>query len=132
MTAPDQPLPAVSTETLYRGDTRVWLDVLEENTGTDEAPVWTPKDLTGYTFRSQLRADPDTPDVMATLAIALVGDPIEGTITRTLSAEQAAGLVPGTAWFDLELTRTVDGWVHTYLAGKWKIKGDVSRADDES
>jgi hypothetical protein len=122
-----QPLPATVTETLYRGDTRVWEDVIEENTGTADAPVWTPKDLTGYTFRCQLRSDPDATDVMATIAVDLVSDGTDGKIRRTLTATEAAKLAPGKVYFDLEATRTADGFVHTYLTGKWTVKPDVSR-----
>lgn len=122
------PLPATSTEVLYRGDTRVWQDTIEENTGTADAPVWTAKDVSGYTFRCQIRATQDDTDVMATIAVDFVTDGTDGKITRTLTATEARKLIPGTVWFDLELTSATDAEdVHTYLAGKWKVKADVSR-----
>jgi hypothetical protein len=119
-------LPANDAETLYRGDTRTWTDVLEENTGTDAAPIWTPLDVTGWIFLSQIRADTESTTVMATVAVAIT-DAAAGTITRTLSATEAAKLVPGKVYFDLQATHP-DGSVRTYLAGKWTVKGDVSRA----
>lgn len=121
------PLPGTSTEVVYRGDTRVWEDLFEENTGTEDSPVWEPLDLSDYTFRCQLRATTESTGVMATIDVELVTDGTDGMVRRTLSHEQAVNLVPGVVYFDFELTDG-DGNVHTYLAGKWKVKADVSRA----
>jgi hypothetical protein len=118
------PLPADSPLTLYRGDTRIWEDtfrhkVVPPATGGD------PMDLTGYTFLAQVRATQESTAVMATIDVALVDAP-GGVIRRTLTAVQARLLVPGNAFWDLQLTAP-DGAVRTYLAGKVKVKPDVSR-----
>lgn len=127
MTTPS-PLSGTITRELYRGDTRIWVDLIEENTGTDIAPVWTPKNLTGYTFRSQLRSDPDAATVLATITVEFVTDGTDGLLRSTLTAAEAAKLTPGRVAYDLEATRTSDGYVHTYLAGRWKVLADVSRS----
>lgn len=123
-----EPLPASWVKTLYRGDTREWTELIEENTGTTLAPVWTAKDLSGYTMRAQIRATQDDATVMATITCAFTTDGVDGMLSLTLPASEAVKLVPGKVWADLELTRTSDGFVHTYLAGKWTVRADVSRA----
>jgi len=115
-------------KTLERGDDRSWTEFFEENTGTDLAPVWVPKDLSGYTFLCQIRATPDSTDVMATVTVALTTDGTDGYLTLTLPHAQAENLVPGKVCIDLELTRVSDGWRQTYLSGKWKVNPDTSRA----
>lgn len=117
----DEPLPAPYPIKLYRGDTRVWQDAF---TDTDTG---VPLDLTGHTFLAQIRPTPDSVDVLATMTVdtTRIG---EGIITRTLSADDSALLEIGSAYWDLEVTRTSDGFVRTYLAGRVRIRGDVSRA----
>lgn len=125
--ATDQPLPAKVDLTLYRGDTRVWTDVIEENVGTDDAPEWAPKDLTGHTFLAQIRPDRDRSDVIATIDVEAT-DAVNGEIVRTLTAAQADLLGDHNArlFWDLQVTRTSDGFVRTYMAGSVKVMGDAS------
>lgn len=127
----DSPLPAPITRTLYRGDTRVWEDLIEEKTGeVDEAgnPIYVAVDLSGYTFQAQLRSLPEDPDVMATITVTFLNDGTDGKLKSVLPATEAAKLRPGPVYYDLEATRASDGYVHTYLAGKWKVVPDVTRA----
>lgn len=126
--ATSEPLPATVKLTLYRGDTRVWTDVIEENTGTETAPVWTPKDLTGHTFLAQIRSDRNRTDpVVATIAVEAVDAP-NGVITRTLTATEAdkLGSDGSRLFWDLQITRTSDGFRRTYMAGPVTVKGDAS------
>ena len=127
-----EPLPGKRDITLYRGDTRVWTDLLERNVGTELVPVWEPLDLTDHTFLAQIRDGLEPPTtVLATMLVEATGTP--GEIRRTLSATQTANLpgptedLPALFW-DLQVTRTSDGFVRTWLAGKVKVRGDVSRA----
>jgi hypothetical protein len=119
-----EPLPADEPLELYRGDTRLW----EMHLADDPVPpatVGLPIDLTGYEFLAEIRvsADPDA-TLMASFAIDVV-DPANGIITRTLTATEAAKLTPGSARHDLQLTDP-DGKVRTWLAGRVKVRGDVS------
>lgn len=109
------PMPARVRLKLYRGDTRVW----EDRFLIDEQPV----DLTGYTFSSQIRADVNSPDVLATIEVDPF-DPTGGKIRRTLTAEESAKLTGQRAYWDLQLIRESDGFVRTYMAGPVKIVGD--------
>lgn len=123
-----EPLPADVKLTLVQGDSRTWTDVIETNTGTDAAPVWEPYDLTGHTFLAQIRAERlRTADLYATIDVTAT-DAVNGEIQLDLSAEEADNLVPGSAFWDLQITRSSDGFVRTHLAGKVKILGDASNA----
>ncbi len=122
----DEPLPADEPLDLYRGDTRLW----ELHLADDPIPpatVGLPIDLTGYEFLAEIRAsaDPDAA-LMASFAIDVV-DATGGIITPTLTATEAAKLIPGSAKHDLQLTNP-DGDVRTWVAGRVKVRGDVSHA----
>jgi hypothetical protein len=120
----DQPLPAPAKLTLYRGDTRVWEDTFR-HAPVPPATVGDPVDLTGYEWLAQIRATEDTAEVMATIDVEIV-DAEAGTIRRTLTAAEADKLVPGTAHWDLQAIHP-DGVVRTYMAGRVRVLGDVSR-----
>lgn len=114
-----EPLPAKVPLKLYRGDTRIWEDVFTTVAG---API----DLTGYVFLAQIRADTEIgSSVMATMDVDIV-DPAAGRIRRTLTAAEANKLVVGSATWDLQGTAP-DGVVRTYMTGRVRILGDVSR-----
>lgn len=122
-------LPALwAAKLLERGDDRQWLELFEENTGTDSAPVWEPIDLSGHTFLCQIKASTEDAQPMATVDVDFTTDGTDGSLTLTISHDEADNLVPGVVYIDLQITRTSDGWRQTYLQGKWKVKADVSRA----
>ncbi len=122
-----EPLPARVPITLYRGDTRVWDDTFS----LDGEPM----PLDGYTFSCQVRDQPERSDraydpgaqPMAVIEVDVL-DAAAGRIRRTLTHDESAKLVPGRAYWDLQLIRAADGYVRTYLAGPVTIVGDVSRA----
>lgn len=121
----DQPLPAPSKLTLYRGDTRIWEDhfqVAPVAPATEGDPI----DITGWEFLAQIRATEDATEVMATIDVEIV-DAAAGTIRRILTAAEADKLVVGTAHWDLQAIHP-DGTVRTYMAGRVRVTGDVSRA----
>lgn len=130
-----EPLPADVPLKLKRGDTRVWTDTIEKNTGTDDVPVWVPYDLTGHTFLAQIRAGvadatgkvgPDRSGALkATLAVTSA-DPTTGVVTFTLTATEADGLDVNPCFWDFQITRTSDSFRRTHLSGKVTVLGDVS------
>lgn len=127
----NDPLPASVALALYRGDTRVWTALIEDNTGTDAAPVWVPHDLTGHTVLSEIRSDKNrTAPVVATIATVVAADPTTGVVTLTLTSTEAdkLGNDKTTLWWDLQTTRTSDGFRRTWLAGRVTVLGDVSNA----
>lgn len=118
----DEPLPGDYPLTLYRGDTRVWTVAFYEDDGT--TPI--SSDLSaGHTFRSEIRATQDATAVLATITVAAAD---ANTLTLTLPATQAVLLVGSSAFWDLEVTRTSDSFVRTYLSGDVELVKDVSRA----
>lgn len=131
----DEPLPADVPLTLKRGDTRIWADTIERNTGTAAAPVWVPYDLTGHTFLCQIREGvPDENGALkpnragalkATIAVTM-DDPTTGVCTFTLTSTEADGLDVNPCFWDFQITRTSDGFRRTHLSGKVKVLGDVS------
>lgn len=123
-----EPIPADVKLTLVQGDSRTWTDVIERNTGTDDDPVWEPYDLTGHTFLAQIRAARlRTSTLYATIAVTAT-DAANGEVELNLTADEADSLVPGPAFWDLQITRTSDGFVRTHLAGKVKVLGDASNS----
>ena len=118
-----EPLPGDYPLNLYRGDTRVWTLSFTEDDGT------TPIDLTGKTWRSQVRETPDAASALMDITVDPT-DAATGVLVLTLPATEWTGVAtetPTTKWaWDLESTEA--GVVRTYLKGKVKILGDVSRA----
>lgn len=128
MTSPLDALPATLTKTLRRGDTRRWQELFRTKI-TDPATgvvTYEPRDISGLTFLSQIRATTDSADVMAVVACSFVTDGTDGLLQLNLTAAESAKLVPGKVAWDLQST-DADGDVRTWLAGTWKIQGDVSR-----
>lgn len=121
--ATDDAMPGDYPLTLYRGDTRIWSVVVED---LDAEGVASPRDLTGHTFDAEIRLTKDDVEVMADITAVSAG-PTTGVLALTLTAVESEKLIPGTAYWDLEIRREADDFVRTYLAGKVRVKGDVSR-----
>lgn len=111
---------------LRRGDDYVWAAVLSTNTGTETAPVLEPRDLTGHTFLSQIRATTEDTTVMATLTVEPQTDWTDGAFWVKLPHTQSVNLKPGRVAWDLQMT-TPEGFVQTIATGRWKVEGDTSR-----
>ena len=77
-------------------------------------------DLTGYTFRSQLRRTPDT-SVVAEFVITTSGS----AVTRTLNSTVTAAL-DGTYAHDFQWTDP-QGRVRTLLSGQFEVEAEVTR-----
>lgn len=117
-----------------RGDTHEWAVYVEDNLGTEEEPVWEPRDWTGYTILSQIREDKNRGALVATYEVDsatpgwLFGFlPIDES--ENLPGETTPGVKPVLYW-DVEYTWT-EGSVtrrKTHYAGKAKVMGDVSDA----
>jgi hypothetical protein len=77
-------------------------------------------DLTGYTFKSQLRRTADN-GLVAEFAIAVSGS----TVTRSLSPSTTADL-DGTYVHDFQWTDP-QGSIRTLLSGEFEIEAEVTR-----
>jgi hypothetical protein len=120
-----EPLPGDYPLTLYRGDTRVLSLAFTEDDGT------TAVDLSGKTWRAEVRETVDSAAVLLTWTVD-DSDAATGILVLTLPATQwddsdIPDTTPTTKWaWDLESTQS--GVVRTWLKGKVKVLGDVSRA----
>jgi hypothetical protein len=118
-----QPLPGDYPITLYRGDTRTWSLAFTEDDET------TPVDVSSFTFEAQVRETFDSSSVLLTLTVD-DADADTGVLVLTLPAAQWTGAsiaaVPTAKWH-WDLQGTAGSEVRTFLAGKVKTLGDVTR-----
>lgn len=85
-------------------------------------------DLTGWTVAAQLRKPSRTNDrgtLIDTLTVT-IADPTTGVIVLSATAAQTAMWTVGAAEFDVQLTRTVDGYVWSSAVTAVVIRGDVT------
>jgi hypothetical protein len=88
-------------------------------------------DVSGWTWRAQVRETFDAADAVMTFTVDDT-DAATGVLVITLDAADwaaEASPLPTAKWrWDLEGTRTSDTFVRTYLSGKVTVKPDASRA----
>lgn len=83
-----------------------------------------PLDITGRTYRAQLRTVPEDSETLASFTCTVVSA-IGGTLTVSLPASTTATLPTGPACWDLE--ETYGTAVNTLLAGDVTVVSDVTR-----
>lgn len=110
-------VPAETNIVITRGDTTT-LSITITSNGT------TPIDITGRTYRAQVRSN--TEDTSYELAFTCtLTTPASGVLTCVLSAAQTATLEPGNHTWDLE--ENASGVVSTILSGTFTVLADVTR-----
>lgn len=102
---------------IHRGDTMRLGVTLADDAG---APV----DVTGWSWLSQLRTDPDDVTLVA-VEVAVVDAP-GGRLELSLAPELTAALPTRDFSWDLQAT-DVEGDVRTVLTGQLRVREDVSR-----
>lgn len=110
-------VPAKQDIKIMRGDTEIFNIMVTDSVG---AAV----DLTGDTFTSQIRYNRDDSSIAATFTCEII-DAEDGHVRLTLPATSSAGLVSGTAFWDLQ--RNNDGIITTIVAGRCTVLADVTR-----
>jgi hypothetical protein len=110
-------VPAKQDIKIMRGDTEVFNITVTDSAG---API----DLTGDIFTSQIRYNRDDSSIAASFNCSIVSE-ANGQVRLTLPAGTSAGLVAGTAFWDLQ--RNDSGVITTIIAGKCTILADVTR-----
>lgn len=75
-----------------------------------------PFDITGLTFKAQIRTYPNAPSIYGTFTIATL-QTNTGKITLSLSATDTA-YMPTRAFWDLQATNADGSFVHTYVSGQ--------------
>lgn len=114
-------LPGIKNLTLYRGDTRVIPIVFE--TQVDEVTT-APVNLTGLTWKAQVREEHDASSVAANFTIEVV-DAAAGSIEVIMESSEAKKLPPTGVW-DLE-SLSGDGFRQTWVYGNIITLPDTTR-----
>lgn len=112
---------------INQGATHLWEVTYTDN---EEQPI----DLTGYQGRGQIRLNVNSPDVLCTFTVTVVG-PEQGRVDVLLPASQTEGLVlrgrtaqdRTEAQYDVEVFNTSDGKVIRLLQGSAFISPEVTR-----
>lgn len=110
-------VPATQNLTITRGDT----EIVVVNITSDGS---TPIDITGRTYRSQIRRTKDSGTIAAPLNCT-VTNAAQGQVQVVLSAGDSATLPTGTCFWDFEETN--GSVVTTILAGTVTVLADVTR-----
>lgn len=106
-----------------------WRDSLELTTGEPESAV--PVDLTGSTFRAEIRSAPDLLTVILEASTEndrlVISDPAtDGILSWNISTSVMAQLKPGLYVYDIVWTQP-NGVVDTFVAGNITIERGVTR-----
>ncbi len=110
--------PADQDLTITRGDTETLvITITSDDAGT-------PINITGRTYRSQIRSSPDSTTVKASFTCSVTHG-AAGQVTCVLSATDCATLLPGIAYWDFE--ENASGVVTTILSGNVTVLADVTR-----
>tara|TARA_R110000868_G_scaffold1493_6_gene11693 strand:+ start:3821 stop:4159 length:339 start_codon:yes stop_codon:yes gene_type:complete len=109
--------PADQDLTITRGDTETLIVTIT----TDGS---TAVDITGRTYRAQVRSQQDSTTIKASFTCTVTSG-ATGQVTCVLSATSSATLSAGLYFWDLE--ETASGTVSTILAGNITVLADVTR-----
>jgi hypothetical protein len=109
--------PADQDLTLTRGDT----ETLVVTITTDGS---TAVDITGRTYRAQIRSQQDSTTIKASFTCAVTSG-ASGQVTCTLSSTSSSALSAGLYFWDLE--ENASGVISTILSGNVTVLADVTR-----
>ena len=117
----------MSKITRKRGDTYPIILAVLKNTGTIDAPVYEPQDLTGFTD-FKLTVDPSQAPADATANLftltGAIADSVAGTVSYPVSLTNADHL--GNFFFDAQLTSPA-GDIYTFDSGKFVFSQDITK-----
>lgn len=109
--------PGIQNLTFVRGDTET-VQVTMTSDGS------TPVNITGRTYASQLRTNPDIATISAT-ATCSITNAANGIMQAVFSATATAALDPGYYYWDLQ--ENASGTITTVLQGTVTVLADVTR-----
>ena len=110
-------VPADQDLTITRGDTETLVVTITSDGST-------PVNITGRTYRAQIRSSQDSTTIKASFTCTVTSG-ANGQVTCVLTATDSATLPVGIAFWDLE--ETASGVVSTILAGNVTVLADVTR-----
>lgn len=109
--------PADQDLTLTRGDTETLLVTITQDGSS-------PVDITGRTYRAQIRSTQDSTTIKGSFTCTVTGG-TSGQVTCVLSATSSAAISAGVYFWDLE--ENASGVVSTILSGNVTVLADVTR-----
>lgn len=109
--------PADQDLTIVRGDTETIVATMT----TDGS---TPINITGRTYRAQIRSAQDSTTIKASFSCTVTNG-AAGVVTCTLAAADSATLPVGVAYWDLE--ENASGVITTVMSGTVQVLADVTR-----
>ena len=109
--------PADQDLIITRGDTETLVATIQDNNG---AAI----NITGRTYRAQIRSSQDSTTIKASFTCTVTGGS-SGQVTCVLAAADSATLTAGNYFWDLE--ENASGVVSTILAGNVTVLADVTR-----
>lgn len=114
--------PAVKNLVIYQGDSfDFWFRLRVKNSDPVQYV-----DLTGYTGLAQIRADEDSPDVIAEFTVEITDQTVTlGRVNVSLTPAQTTALTDIPMMWDIELTGPTGN--HTYMKGAVQLVKQVSR-----
>jgi predicted phosphoribosyltransferase len=110
-------VPAKQNLSMTRGDTETVVVTMKDSTGIAI-------DITGRTYRAQIRTTKDSSTIDASFSCS-ISNAAAGEVTCTILPITTATLTVGTHYWDFE--ETSDGVVSTILAGSVNVLADVTR-----
>jgi hypothetical protein len=110
-------VPAKQNFSITRGDTETVVVNITTNGST-------PIDVTGRTYRAQLRSTKDSAVISASFSCSIT-NAAQGQVTCVLSSASTANLTPGTYYWDFEENNA--GVITTIIAGTVTVLADVTR-----
>jgi hypothetical protein len=109
--------PADQDLIITRGDTETIVATIQDNNG---AAI----NITGRTYRAQIRSSQDSTTIKASFTCTVTGGS-SGQVTCVLAAADSATLTAGNYFWDLE--ENASGVISTILAGNVTVLADVTR-----
>jgi len=110
-------VPAKQNLSMTRGDTETVVITMADSAG---API----NITGRTYRAQIRTTKDSASISASFSCSVTSG-VGGQVTCTILPAVTETLATGISYWDLEETNS--GVVSTILAGTVNVLADVTR-----
>lgn len=112
---------------LYRGDPQSISIRVSTNTGTDDAPVWTPRELAGTFWRAHVRSHEDGSLICKWDVTVLEDEPspapdATGRLLLSMTDTTSRLLVDGCMWDLEEVTNDADDETTHSLGTLWKVR----------
>lgn len=87
----------------------------------------TPKDLTGYSARAQMRTTRTSTEVAGSFSCAVLNPPTDGKVKMSLSNADSSAMGAGRYFYDLEIHTPNNAIVKRLIQGEVTLNQEVTR-----